>query len=92
MNLLQKLMGIFMPMLSCEKVNQFIIDYLEHQLPEKTRTKFEAHIAKCKKCRTYFEQYNHTVTVVNEDGQLEVPEDLAKLTMEFLREHLPQES
>ena len=78
------------PMLSCEQVNQFIIDYLEDNLSTPTKKKFEAHIKMCKKCSAYFDQYNDTVALVNENGQLEMPEDLAKLTLEFLREHLPQ--
>ena len=92
MNLIQKIMSVFNPMLSCEQVNQFIIDYLEGKLPPKTRSKFDAHISMCKNCGAYFEQYNQTVTMVNENGQLEIPDDLAKLTLEFLQEHLPQDS
>ena len=90
MNLIQKIVRMFNPMLSCEQVNQFIIDYLEDNLPTPTRKKFDMHIKMCKNCSAFFDQYNDTVAVVNEHGQLEIPEDLATMTLEFLREHLPQ--
>ena len=88
MNLIQKLNSMFSPMLSCKKVNQFIIDYLEDELPQDVRTKFEAHIQKCENCNTYLEQYKHTLTIVRTDGRLDVPEDLTEMTLQFLRDHL----
>lgn len=91
MNLIQKIVSMFNPMLSCEQVNQFIIDYLEKNLPDSVQKKFEVHLQKCPNCRAYFEQYNETVTFVNQDGQIEIPPDLAKITLEFLQDHLTQE-
>ena len=91
MNLIQKIVSMFNPMLSCEQVNQFIIDYLDDNLPASTRKKFESHLHKCPNCSSFFDQYNDTVTLVNEEGQLEIPEDLAQFTRTFLQEHIPQQ-
>ena len=88
MNLMQKIHSLFSPMLTCEKVNQFIIDYLEDELPAKTRKKFEAHLAKCEVCSAFFTQYKDTISLVKTDGQIDVPKDLSELTMSFLREHI----
>ncbi len=75
--------------LTCEDVNQFIIDYLEGTIPPRTRTRFEAHLENCDCCGAYFEQYLQTVDWVREDGsaQIEPPEELIEVTLHFLREH-----
>ena len=91
MNLIQKIMGIFNPMLSCEEVNQFIMDYMDDNLPQSTKKKFEKHLENCNCCKGFFDQYNSTISLVNQQSQIEIPEDLSKLTLEFLRDHLPQE-
>ena len=75
--------------LSCEDVNQFIIDYLEETIPPRIRSRFEAHISECPNCGPYFDQYLQTVELVKEEGtiQPEPPEELFELTLAFLREH-----
>lgn len=86
---LHTIMKWFRRPLSCEDVNQFIIDYLEGTIPARTRTKFEVHLAKCPNCGLYFEQYLQTVDLVRDDGALEMdlPEELVESTLHFLREH-----
>ena len=78
-----------MPMLSCEQVNGFIIDYLEDRLPADTKSKFDKHLEMCPGCTPFFDQYKQTVEIVAKDGQIEVPADLAEHTMSFLRENIP---
>ena len=86
---LQTIKRWFRRPLSCEDVNQFIIDYLEETIPPRTRTRFEAHLEKCATCGSYFEQYLQTVDWVREDGlaQIEPPEELVEVTLHFLRDH-----
>ena len=76
--------------LSCEDVNRFIIGYLEDTIPAKTRQRFEAHLAQCTNCGSYFDEYLTTVELVHEDGSLHIdpPEELIEATLDFLREHL----
>ena len=76
-------------MLSCEQANDFIMDYLEDRLPAKTRDKFETHLEKCARCTPFLDQYKKTIELVSQEGQIEVPPDLAEHTLAFLRENLP---
>ena len=86
---LQILKSFFRRPLSCEDVNRFIIDYLEETLPPRTRKRFEAHVADCPNCGSYFDQYLETLDLVREDGSfaIEPPEELVDMTLHFLREH-----
>ena len=88
---LQTIKRWFRRPLSCEDVNQFIIDYLEETIPPRTRTRFEAHLEQCATCGSYFEQYLQTVDMVREGGsiQIEPPEELIEMTLQFLRQHYP---
>ncbi len=89
MNIISKIRHMFKPMLSCEQVNGFILDYLEGRLPDETKNKFESHLQMCAACTPYLEQYKQTVDIVAKDGKIDVPADLAEHTMSFLRENLP---
>ena len=75
-------------MLSCEDVNDFIVEYLEGTLDDRTRRRFEKHIANCPACSTYLDQYRETVTLVKEEAAPpEPPEELVDATLDFLRQH-----
>ncbi len=91
MTIIQKIRNLFNPMLTCEQVNQFIMDYLEGNLSEQTRKDFETHMERCPQCSPFLEQYRHTIEFVRSDGQIEVPRDLAVHTLAFLRDQLPLE-
>lgn len=86
---LQTIKRWFRRPLSCEDVNQFIIDYLEESIPPRTRARFEAHLEQCITCGAYFDQYLQTVDWVRDDGTIpiEPPEELIEVTLHFLREH-----
>ncbi len=89
MAVLQKLKSFFRRPLSCEDVNQFILDYLEETLPENTRSRFDAHVAMCPNCSSFFDQYVNTIDLVHEEGTfvIDPPEELVEMTLHFLREH-----
>ena len=89
MNLIDKIRHHFQPMLTCEQVNNFIMDYLEGRLSEDVKSRFEQHLQKCASCTPYLDQYIKTVELVAQDGQMEVPADLAEHTMSFLHQNLP---
>ena len=86
---LQTLKSIFRRPLSCEDVNRFILDYLEETIPPSTRKRFDAHVAKCPNCSSFFAQYLQTVDLIHEDGSLAIdpPEELVEMTLHFLRDH-----
>ena len=89
MNIFHKIRHLFRPMMSCEQVNEFILDYVEERLPNETKAKFDEHLKMCPCCVPFLEQYKQTVDMVATDGQIEVPADLAEHTLSFLREQLP---
>ncbi|GMQ81326.1 MAG: hypothetical protein BMS9Abin05_0757 [Rhodothermia bacterium] len=73
---------------SCEDVNQFLCEYMEGTLPEKTQTKFQAHLSNCRDCFSYFEQYKATIELLNEQDDISVPNQLVEHTLEFLKANI----
>jgi anti-sigma factor RsiW len=70
---------------TCEEVNSFIAEYLEDKLDEKTRRSFERHIGGCSTCERFLEQYQATIKITHEAGQISPPDELFGKTMAFLR-------
>ena len=48
-------------MMTCRQVEEFIIDYLEDELPKRQRTVFELHLMLCPECRDYLAAYRVTM-------------------------------
>ena len=69
---------------TCRKANDFLTDYVEGRLDEKTARMFEEHIELCPNCDEYLEQYRETVRLVSEIPDSEVPPELEAKTREFL--------
>ncbi len=57
----------------CRQAVELVTDYLEGALADRDRTRFEAHLAGCPHCATYFEQMRITIAAT---GRVE-PEELA---------------
>ena len=72
--------------ISCEEVEDFIMAYLEEDMPVVTRIKFEMHIKMCKECRDYLASYNQTIALsraaVKAEDLPPLPEDLVKAIMD----------
>lgn len=88
MNILRDVRRFFM--LSCQDVNAFLAGYLEGTLDDRTRVRFEQHIARCPQCAPYLEQYRATIALAKTAGAIEPkapPDVLAEWTLSFLREH-----
>jgi anti-sigma factor RsiW len=47
--------------LACQELVEIITDYLEETLPERDRTRFDAHLMICPGCREYVEQMRTTL-------------------------------
>lgn len=83
-------MMAYMPMMiTCEQFEDFIIDYLEGDLPEKKRTLFEFHIRTCRECREYLAAYERARDIANENSRRvstleEVPDDLLEAVSQAL--------
>jgi anti-sigma factor (TIGR02949 family) len=64
--------------MNCKEFIDFLMDYLEKQLPEGSRAEFEGHIEACPECLHYLESYKTTVKLgqrVCRDEE-SVPEDV----------------
>jgi anti-sigma factor RsiW len=49
------------PEMPCRQLVELVSDYLDDRLSPLDRARFEAHLAACKACRTYLDQFRQTV-------------------------------
>lgn len=70
------------PLLSCRELIDFLSDYLEDELPDEQRLRFEEHLSVCPDCVRYLDGYRTTASLASRafdpDGPLpeSVPEEL----------------
>jgi anti-sigma factor RsiW len=69
--------------MTCRELVDFIMDYLNGELPERERSEFEVHLAVCPPCVAYLASYRQTVTIaraaskpLGEEAVAEMPEEL----------------
>ncbi len=71
-------------MVTCRKVAEFLLEYLEGSLPANQRDSFQRHLRACRACEVYLKTYEHTIRIAREamcdqpDTLPPVPEDLIK--------------
>lgn len=77
-------------MLTCQDVNEFLVAYLDGELPARLGRRFEKHVARCAQCTAYLGQYRRTIELAREEGQAvgDPPEELIEMTLAFLRDRL----
>ena len=66
-------------MITCREFEDFILTYLEGDLPEKQRFVFELHLRVCRDCRDYLAAYRRTIEVSRrafEDPDAPLPESV----------------
>ncbi len=66
-------------MMKCKDFNEFLGEYLEGGLDEKTRSTFEAHLQICPPCYGYLDSYKDVVKVGKaccQDPEAGVPDDV----------------
>ena len=71
--------------MTCRELVDFLGAYLDGELSDEVRRRFEEHLAACPECATYLKTYRQTVKLTKRafqdlDGPLPagVPEDLVK--------------
>ncbi len=69
----------------CEKVNEFLAEFVEGALDEKMHAQFEEHMNMCKCCDHYLDQYRQTIDMTKEVDEVAIPTELAEHTLAFLR-------
>jgi len=58
--------------LTCQQVVELVTEYLDGAMEPARRARFEAHLADCRGCTNYLEQFRTTVAVI---GRVELDVD-----------------
>jgi anti-sigma factor RsiW len=82
---------------TCREFAEFIMEYLDGELPGDVHTPFEHHIARCPACDRYLRQYKATVAAGRaaflqcEENEVpaDVPEELISAILESRRRLTP---
>jgi anti-sigma factor RsiW len=76
-------------MITCKEFEDFVLQYLDDELPGPQRAMFELHLRICRECREYLAAYQRSIEIGREafksdDDALpeDVPEDLIKAILE----------
>lgn len=76
-------------MMTCTEFEEFVLSYLDGELPAKQKSMFELHIRLCRECREYLAAYRRALelgrgVMSSADDRLpeDVPEDLIKAIVE----------
>ena len=74
--------------MTCRELVQFLMEYLDGELPEDSHRVFEAHLGECPPCKHYLDTYRDTVRMGQQvccegDDALpaDVPEQLVKAVL-----------
>jgi anti-sigma factor RsiW len=77
---------------NCRELTEFIIDYLDGDLPPEVNGLFQRHLEACPPCERYLRQYRFTVAAgriafTECEGELtaEVPEELIRAILDSRR-------
>lgn len=76
-------------MITCREFEEFVLSYLDDELPAKQRNIFEWHLRICRECREYLAAYERTIEVGKAalgpaDNAVpdDVPEDLVRAVLD----------
>ncbi|MCH8887362.1 MAG: hypothetical protein IIC13_12300 [SAR324 cluster bacterium] len=73
------------------EIREFLIDYVENQLPIAKKFQFWFHLVLCKDCNSYLRRYNSSVKLSQNFLDDPPPEKLVHLTLKFLEERMPED-
>ena len=91
--LIRRLKGMMLKrmhgMITCLEFEEFVLSYLEGELPERQKRIFEWHLRLCRECREYLAAYKRTIEIgkavlgpANEPVPDDVPEDLIRAVLD----------
>ncbi len=72
--------------LTCKELVEIVTDYLEDALPASERMRFEAHLAECDGCETYFEQMRETIRLTGVLREEQIEPEARDVLLEVFRE------
>jgi len=50
-------------MMTCEALEEFVVDYVDGALPAPQKRKFDLHLCVCGSCRRYIDHYRKTIAL-----------------------------
>ncbi len=77
--------------MSCQKLLEFLTEYVDGQLPMSQRLAFELHLAICRDCRSYLHNFKATIAATKQASNdvTDMPEDLVKAILNSRRGQQP---
>jgi len=76
-------------MITCREFEEFVLQYLDGELPTKQKKIFEWHLRICRECREYLAAYKRTMEIgkaalgsAGESVPDDVPEDLIRAVLD----------
>jgi len=76
-----------MTTLTCQACAEFLVDYLNGEIADEVRARFETHLDRCRNCRAYLEQYAAVIKAgqhvcERENASAAFPEELVQAILE----------
>lgn len=75
-------------MLSCHRVVELLLDYLEGDLGDKLQAAMETHFEMCRECVEFTRQYRQTSELCRKELIRDAPKEITDQVLEFLRKNL----
>jgi predicted anti-sigma-YlaC factor YlaD len=72
--------------MTCTEIVELITEYLEGGLSTVDRERFEEHIGFCDWCLAYLDQMRHTISVVGEIREEDLPDELQQSLLSAFRD------
>jgi hypothetical protein len=71
--------------MTCMEVAEFLMDYVERELPSRVRQEFDFHLRECPTCVQYLENYREAIRLARHAHSVEGPADLGPLPEDLVR-------
>ena len=74
----------------CDEVRDFLMEYLDRELPTSDSLIFRLHMLLCQPCKKYMGRYKSSVELAQNIMDDPPPPELINLTNEFIRKRLKE--
>ena len=74
------------PHVTCQQLIDFLMSYLDGDLPAAQRAEFDRHMSGCRSCVDYIKTYEKTVRLAKECASDSVPEEVPESLVQAILE------
>jgi mycothiol system anti-sigma-R factor len=74
------------PYITCQQLVDFIMSYLDNELPQAERAEFDRHMAACPSCVDYLKTYEKTILLAKTCGDDPVPDEVPESLVQAILE------